>query len=682
MSVSAGMSATVLGRVKACNACRQLKLRCDAHPDNYGPCSRCRRTQRDCVVSASFKRRTRQTKADLQRELDRLRSQYESNQSPNSTSSSGQPYAGSAGLSPGNLSSGKRSKLSDAGQLLDTAADGEGFNAGVDDQPLGTDSPETAKSASIPTSSWEDGHSRTAQDSVMPLHTSIEAVCLPPTTPSKTYEPQTVSRTLECVELSPRKINGCFSMFCEHYAPAVSGIFDPEKTPNQIYEYSAFLFWAVIYVGARKYHKDPTIVEALALPLARLTRESLFDPEHAISTLQAVLILCLWPLPVDSTFKDQTHAIAGAAMQLAIQKGLPYSSRKQDFVRVALRQPEGDKLFRARLWVYCLIVFQCTSLYDGFHFPRTIDPPGIQHDYSIFSGLPFHVLYQHRLHRVLTEAFTSIMRTTNLDSTEDSALLNSMIVHFDSQTLQVSPREHDELGRFTLGCARLLIRAFHFFSTPDSERNSGILLTYYISCELIQTAVRLDKSQDFALYCSQSQARAIACAAACILRVQRSDLRTQINTDLGEDMYFESIRMSKKRSIQNNDLDSRIATILTQLWSSTRVFKFKDGSTDGLRLFLRGRLSLSVLFDSFWWWRAEFGGKSNPYVEQEPDRMPSSSTGVGEPSTSALGTQMLDSTLDLALTTAQLSPSEFLADASDIPDWNWEGLGDVNWNWL
>jgi hypothetical protein len=62
--------------------------------------------------------------------------------------------------------------------------------------------------------------------------------------------------------------------------------------------------------------------------------------------------------------------------------------------------------------------------------------------------------------------------------------------------------------------------------------------------------------------------------------------------------------------------------------------------------------------------------------------MLSSSTEVSEPSTSALGTQMLDSTLGPTLTTAQLSPPEFLADASDIPDWNWEGPGDVNWNWF
>jgi transcriptional regulatory protein LEU3 len=125
-----------------------------------------------------------------------------------------------------------------------------------------------------------------------------------------------------------------------------------------VYEYSRVLFWTVVYVGARKYPKDPTIVESLIKPLAELIWKSLSDPGHAIPTIQAVLILCLWPLPVDSTFKDQINAISGAAMQLAIQKGLPYASREQDFVPVALKQFEGDTLLRARLWMHCVVIFQ------------------------------------------------------------------------------------------------------------------------------------------------------------------------------------------------------------------------------------------------------------------------------------------------------------------------------------
>ena len=29
---------------------------------------------------------------------------------------------------------------------------------------------------------------------------------------------------------------------------------------------------------------------------------------------------------------------------------------------------------------------------------------------------------------------------------------------------------------------------------------------------------------------------------------------------------------------------------------------------------------MSVIFDCFWWWRAEFGGQSNPYPDQEDSR--------------------------------------------------------------
>ena len=145
-------------------------------------------------------------------------------------------------------------------------------------------------------------------------------------------------------------------------------------------------------------------------------------------------------------------------------------------------------------------------------------------------------------------------------------------------------------GRIALSNARLLIRAFHFFSVPSSQRNSGLLQTYFIACELIGTAVRLDREREWSSHCNQMQARAIGLAAVCILRVLRSNLRPQVDAQLGEEMFFETISISKKRSIRSNDLDARNAIILTQLWSSTRLFQYKDGSVDGLRLLLRGRL--------------------------------------------------------------------------------------------
>ena len=125
---------------------------------------------------------------------------------------------------------------------------------------------------------------------------------------------------------------------------------------------------------------------------------------------------------------------------------------------------------------------------------------------------------------------------------------------------------------------------------PSSQRNSGLLQTYFIACELINTAVRLDKERELGSHCNRLQARAISLAAVCILRVLRSHLRLQVNPEIGEEMFFEAIRISKKHSIRSNDLDARNAIILTQLWSFSRLFQYKDGSIDGLRLLLRGRL--------------------------------------------------------------------------------------------
>jgi hypothetical protein len=72
----------------------------------------------------------------------------------------------------------------------------------------------------------------------------------------------------------------------------------------------------------------------------------------------------MWPLPVSSTWLDPSHAIAGAALQLAIQKGLPFATRRQDFMNVPLQDAEKDRLFRSRLWLYCQVMTQRFTKYS------------------------------------------------------------------------------------------------------------------------------------------------------------------------------------------------------------------------------------------------------------------------------------------------------------------------------
>lgn len=114
-----------------------------------------------------------------------------------------------------------------------------------------------------------------------------------------------------------------------------------------------------MHVGARQ-SKDPTILESLSRPLTVLAQQALFNPEHALSGIRAIIALCLWPMPMNSTFHDPSHALSGAAVKLAIQKGLPFASRNQDFARVPTKQAAQDRLFRSRLWVFTQMLSQAS----------------------------------------------------------------------------------------------------------------------------------------------------------------------------------------------------------------------------------------------------------------------------------------------------------------------------------
>ncbi|KAH8901824.1 hypothetical protein BR93DRAFT_932662 [Coniochaeta sp. PMI_546] len=656
------------GRVKACHACRQLKLRCDAAEYNYRSCSRCQKMGRDCVIAVSSRPRTRKTKADLEREVDMLRAQF------------GSPPISAASTRLADHPAHTVAPTNDWDQaLLQQLA------PGLDDQ------------LRVLTATPENGSTDVERDSLgrptvsqvpsqtSPVEATHSSTYFATGTNSTPYQPaglgsyasDTLPRTIDDKRIDSRNIDGCFSAFFKWYAPTLQGVFDSFESPNVLYDYSDFLFWTIIHVGSRKYGRDPTIVQSLTQPLELLAQRSLFEPDNAIPSIQAALLLCLWPLPINTDFRSRTHAIAGAAMQLAIQKGMPFSSRKQDFLRIPVTLSQADNMFRARLWAYCVTVFQSNSIFDGFPCTMFPDPNNFGRDLSPLHGLPSTIVYKCRLHRVLTDSFSLILSSTNLLTDKNSDSLNSLLCHFDSEAQSVSCLENDNLDRFTLGSVRLLIRAFHFFSAPTGQRTTGILQTYYIACELIETASRLDKELEFGHYSDRNQLRAVSLAAMVILRVLRSTLSLQVNAEMGEAMYFEAIRLSKMHSVLNDDLDARNAIILSQLWSSTRTFQFKDGSVDGLRLLLRARLSMSVFFDAHWWWRAEFGGRSNPYLESETSQMaPMDPETVTQ---STVDNQMSDDQDNMTAAFTTMLPVA----SSDalLPDWDWGELGDVGFDW-
>jgi transcriptional regulatory protein LEU3 len=118
------------------------------------------------------------------------------------------------------------------------------------------------------------------------------------------------------------------------------------------------LFWAIVVVGARRYSRNPTLILELASKVLDMARLAIFSPERVLPTLQALVILCTWQMPIDTLQKDVTPQLAGAMIQLAANLGLHVYGSIQDFTYVPLKYNSQQRNFRTKLWTICLYTFQ------------------------------------------------------------------------------------------------------------------------------------------------------------------------------------------------------------------------------------------------------------------------------------------------------------------------------------
>jgi hypothetical protein len=110
--------------------------------------------------------------------------------------------------------------------------------------------------------------------------------------------------------------------------------------------------------------------------------------------------------------------------------------------------------------------------------------------------------------------------------------------------------------------------------------------------------------------------RTITLAGFTILRLVRSPLAQHLDVLAGERAFLQAYDFLKNVSLQPGDIHIRTAHIMKDLWGSDKVFRKKDGRVESLYLRLRTRLSMSISYDMFWYWREEFGNMQNPYGDE------------------------------------------------------------------
>lgn len=152
----------------------------------------------------------------------------------------------------------------------------------------------------------------------------------------------------------------------------------------------------------------------------------------------------------------------------------------------------------------------------------------------------------------------------------------------------------------------------HFFKSPDKIDNASLGKLYSTAASLIEGVIDLDKKCDFIQYSTAYLMRSMALASCILLRLIKTPFVEYIDADEAKSIFLMALQVVQRFSISNNDAPARASTAISKLWRSDRVFKNADGSWK-LRLRVRTRYGMSLMWDCMWWCREEFQGQEGAY---------------------------------------------------------------------
>ncbi|KAF9895237.1 hypothetical protein FE257_000139 [Aspergillus nanangensis] len=351
-----------LKRSRACEACRQLKVRCEPNPN--GSCKRCAKAKRHCVVTAPTRKRQKKTDsrvAELERKIDALTASLQ-------TSHDRQPDFLREPLAAGTTATAAPRDDSHGRRWL-------GATHGVS---VPTSTPALAPAPTPPSVSpgvlkrGADGEVKEVQQDRggRALDEHAEKYLRGPwaAKPDSTTEyVDIIDRGLVSVEIAGR----AFERYVTRMAARIPMVVFPAGTTMaDIRKTKPLLFHAVVSVAVGVFQPDAQV--PLTTDFHKVIAERVIvKGEKSLEIVQALLVSCSWYMVPDHFEELKFYQMAHLAVSVAIEIGMYRKStaknRQFNFLRdyvhkKPLLEQDSPELRRAWLGCYFLSVQVTTSL--------------------------------------------------------------------------------------------------------------------------------------------------------------------------------------------------------------------------------------------------------------------------------------------------------------------------------
>ncbi|TVY67517.1 Regulatory protein LEU3 [Lachnellula suecica] len=557
---------------RACNECRQQKLRCNVQQDPFHDCDRCTRLKLHCEISNDFKRVGKRTKhAEMEHQL---------------------------------VEQGQQ--ISRYQRMMQRAV-AQGFIADEDIQ------------SPVANGSYSNSHSYMGSDEAVSSLLHLKQGGGPYGIQAPRF-----AREIEGVGLTQEAIDHLFNEFWNCYHPYLPFL-DPAQAPDAYYQQHPLLFWVIIAVSSRRYTKDPSLLTAIAPPLSRLLWATVGEVPNTHYVVKALCLLCTWPLPTSTTSTDPSHILGGVMMKTATGIGLHRPKHTQDFSRVNVDLNREQLHDRVTTWAVCNIVAQnlgtgygqpASTLYDWTLAVR----PGEQGPYRLSGELEARLQIERFCDKVSKEMYSNASDPRGVAGDDLRATL-TRVYRREFGELQASILSDQNLSPIVnlyLKAAGLHLRLSAFFDSSTTQgymddlmglwRAANAFLDVVFDLEPVSAGVRSGRGLRYATnYILQM----IIAACFTLLKLLSSFFAREIDFDQGRLLFHKTIDAIRSMSVINNDLPWRLAELMVQLYNGARIearnrSEARSLIDDSLQLKVRCRMSMSLVFDSTWRWREEF----------------------------------------------------------------------------
>ncbi|KAJ5121049.1 uncharacterized protein N7515_009010 [Penicillium bovifimosum] len=332
-------------RPRACEPCRQLKVRCDpdpAHPE--GSCKRCAKARRTCVVTAPTRKRAKKTDtrvAELERKIDALTASLQVSNSPALFSGvSGQPPSPKHDEQTGRRWMGGEQKIAGNKRRRSDEQDSSGLLAPRYSRP-GSPSAEQIPQAS-----------------------KLRKAGVGASAPAVNREAgNEFADMIDRGIIDLKTASAAFDRYVQKMAPELPFVvFPPGTTMGEVRRNKPYLFLAIVAAAVGAFNSDaqPILVNETYRQIAE---QAVIKGHKSLELVQTILVCSIWYLPPDNfeelKYYSLTHMAVIMAMDLGLNRRVSEDRRTLNMLRELISKKPLDPAFdpdgpeARRTWVGC-----------------------------------------------------------------------------------------------------------------------------------------------------------------------------------------------------------------------------------------------------------------------------------------------------------------------------------------